>query len=446
LFVPGAIEVPGVLPEDSEAAVQSVDVAADGSFVFEQVPSPARYQLVIQKAGYATETREVELGPAQAIEGIEILLRKGDGTISGIVTGNTGSGSPFPLGGATIEASDGTTTISTVSLTEDSVGTYTVRGLPTPGVYTLTISRPDYRTETRTVSVDTAANVTGIDAQLQRATGSLSGNVTLAGEGALGGVTVTIAGGDTEITTISATTGSVGAWYVDGLPLPATYTITFSREGYVSQTLLRDIDPSGGSVDVSGVNVAMVRQNATVRGIVRDVSGLPVARATIVLTNGTITRTLVTADDPLGQFEFSNVLPGAYTLTASRQGSTAAVLLVNVTASEVRELDIQLLAQASLTGQVLRLSSANNAYVPYVNATVRLFLPANFPGTSDDAVATIQTDGNGNYTFADLEAPLEYVIAVYANPLSPDPLDSRLVLTQPSTQVTVPPFQISEVS
>jgi Carboxypeptidase regulatory-like domain len=191
--------------------------------------------------------------------------------------------------------------------------------------------------------------------------------------------------------------------------------------------------------------VSMIRQAATVQGLVRGVTGQPVARASVVLTNGTVTRTFSTADDPLGRFEFANVVPGAYTLTASLPGATPAVLLVNVTASEVRELDIPLQAQASLTGQVLRLSSASNTYVPFADATVRLFLPGSFPGSSQDALAEVLTDANGNYTFLDLEAHADYVVAVYANDASPDPLDSRLVSTVPSTQVTVPPFQIAQV-
>lgn len=443
--------VPGQIDEGTDAAVQSVDVDANGEFFFETVPSPASYQLVIEKPGYASATRDVVLLPAEDVRGIEMALRRGDGVIRGSVSTGTGAGAVSPLGGATIEASDGSTVISTVSLTEDSIGSFVLRGLPTPAVYTLTITREGYRTETRTVNVpsptESAPEVGPIDVQLQRATGSLAGTVSLAGEGALGGVTVTISGGEADVTTISATTGAVGQWFVDGLDMPATYTITFSRPGYVSQTRLQDLDPSRGAIDVAGIDVSMVRQNGVVRGVVRGVGGQPVARATVSLTDGTTTRTVLTADDPLGRFDLSGVAPGAYTMTVSLTGATPSVLLVNLAPSEVTELDVQLEAQASLFGSVEVFSDDANDYVPFEGAVVRLFLPGNFPGPAESAVAEFTVGADGTFAFLALEAPQDYVIAVYSNATNPNALDSRLVLTQPSTALEVtPPFRIAEVS
>ncbi len=47
--------VPGVADPDANALVDEVTVSADGSFLFEEVPSPANYQLIVDKAGFATE-------------------------------------------------------------------------------------------------------------------------------------------------------------------------------------------------------------------------------------------------------------------------------------------------------------------------------------------------------------------------------------------------------
>ena len=58
-------------------------MSADGSFLFEDVPSPATYQLIVDKEGFATEVRDVVLGAAQDLDGIEIVLREGDGVVSG---------------------------------------------------------------------------------------------------------------------------------------------------------------------------------------------------------------------------------------------------------------------------------------------------------------------------------------------------------------------------
>ena len=136
--------VAGVVEEDSQALVDEVTVSADGSFLFEEVPSPATYQLVVDKPGFATEVREVRLGAAQELDGIEVVMREGDGVVSGRIESPAG-----PLGGVTVEATDGTTTVSTVSLTLDDVGFFAVRSLPTPGQYTVTFEREGFTSETR---------------------------------------------------------------------------------------------------------------------------------------------------------------------------------------------------------------------------------------------------------------------------------------------------------
>jgi hypothetical protein len=98
----------------------------------------------VRKTGFATETRDVVVGPAEAVKGIEIVLREGDGVISGRIQDANG-----PLGGTTVEATDGTTKISTVSLTDTDVGFFALRSLPTPATYTVTIKRAGFQSYTK---------------------------------------------------------------------------------------------------------------------------------------------------------------------------------------------------------------------------------------------------------------------------------------------------------
>lgn len=436
--------VPGVV-SDTPASVKAVEVSADGTFLFEAVPSPAEYQLIVEKPGYAPATRDVVVGPAETVEGIEVVLRKGDGVIRGSVQGDG-----VPLGGATIVATDGTTRITTVSLTDGSVGSFSLRALPTPATYTLTVSKDGYTTETRTIALTTGQQVDQIAIALTGATGSMSGTTTLQGAAGLGGVTVTVSGGgiangDGTVATTTVSSGAVGTWFIDDLPIPATYTVTFAKDGLVSQVRLVDLDPLTGAVDAVGVDVELSPDHAVVTGIVRGSDGTPVAMATAELSDGTTTRRLATAHDPLGRFTFDDVPPGAYTLTANLPGTTQAVVLVNVTAGEVRELDLRLDAQASLTGRVTLFDAASATYQSLAGATVRLYPTASFPGPASSAIASVVTDASGNFTFTSLDAPENFVIAVFATASSPDPVDSRLVLTQPSTQVVVPTFQLLEL-
>ncbi len=434
--ITATLVVPSTDTTGVAAEVRTVDVGADGSFIFEQVPSPASYQLVVSKVGFATETRDVVVGPAQTVENIDIVLRKGDGTITGRINDQTG-----PLGGATIEATDGTNKITTVSLTDGDIGAFALRALTNGQTYTLTITRDGYTTETRTVPLTTAAVDSGT-ISLAKATGSVAGTVSQNGVGAAGGITVTVSAGETTFTTFTASSGAVGTYFIDDLPIPATYTVTFSGAGLVSQVRVQDLDPSNASADATGVDVSLGRSTANVGGVVHSPDGTPLAGASVVLSDGTISRTLVTANDPVGRFAFSTVPAGTYTLTATLPGTSAAVRLVTVVADTDQDLDISVEAQASITGQVRLLDAATGTYLPLPGATVRLFNPPDFPGAPSTAVQTAVTDANGNYTFTALAAPQNFVIAVYQTAASADALDSQLILTQPSTQLTAAPFNI----
>jgi hypothetical protein len=239
--------------------------------------------------------------------------------------------------------------------------------------------------------------------------------------------------------------------------VPATYTITFSREGLVSQTRLVDLDPLAGRGSAGGIDARMVSSTAIVRGLVRSAGGLPVAGATVQLNDGSETRGLLSANDPLGRFEFADVEPGAYTLTASLPGTSPAVLLVNVIAADIVDLPVNLEPQASLFGRVLVLDPTTGQFVPFgpcpvpptagppCGAVVRLFDADDFPGLPSQAVAGVATDGNGGYTFPSLPAPDDFVVSVYVGEAT-DPLDSVLVQTQPSQAAEVPTFQIRQAT
>jgi hypothetical protein len=431
--------VPGAADENTTALVEEVAVSADGAFLFEDVPSPATYQLIVDKEGFATEVRDVRLRAAQDLEGIEVVMREGDGVVSGRVQSPSG-----PLGGVTVEATGGDVEVSTVSLTLDDVGAFAVRTLPTPGQYTLTFERDGYESATRTVDLAAGQQLPGVSVTLAPTTGAISGTVSQQGVGPVGGVTVTVRGPEVELSTTTASVGAPGSYVFDDLPVPATYTITFSKPGLVSQSRLEDLDPLAGRAIVTGVDTLMVPSTATISGTVRSAGGTPVSGAQVLLNDGSVTLEMSSADDPLGRFRFSRVRPGAYTLTATLQGTSPAVLLVNVIAADAVDLDVQLEEQASLFGQVLVLDSATGQFVPFANATVRLFPAEAFPGGASEAV--VATDGAGNYRFAGLTAPDDFVVAVYASPTAADPLDSELVQSQPSTAVPVPTFMIRQAT
>jgi len=422
--------VAGQVDPSTDAVVATVEVGPDGSFVLPDVPSPGEFEMVVSKPGFATETRPVVLEPGQPLEGVEVTLRPGNGIIDGSVTGPTG-----PLGGATVVATDGTEQIETVSLTEGTVGSFTLRNLAVPGQYTVTVSRDGFAPESRTIALEEGQSSVPFTARLLPAIGSIQGRALIDGAPARG-LTVAISGGEVNRTTAVLSQGTAaGTYSFFGLPAPATYTLTFSGAGTIPQVRVIDLDPASGNENVGGVDVALSEERTTVRGLVLDVDGSPASQATVVFTAGIDPLTQLTADEPeTGTFAFSGVAPGAYTLTASRTGTEQVVILVNVSASTpTPAITVQLGVAASITGIV-------DGFDPALeNATVRLFEPSLFPV---QALAETQTDDTGSYSFLSLDAPASYVVAVYASTTAADPLDSEVVRTEPGVPTLVPTITV----
>ncbi|MGH9188278.1 MAG: carboxypeptidase regulatory-like domain-containing protein, partial [Acidimicrobiales bacterium] len=257
LLVPAAaIDAP------TDAVVKSAAVDATGAFRLESVPSPGSYILQLSKTGFSKTRQAVRLEAGQTVEGIEILLRRGDGSIAGRVFGPDG-----PLGGVTVTATDGANTVATVSLTEGDVGAFFLRSITTPGSFTVTFAKSGFATETLSLNLSPAQELGGISATLSKGDGSISGTVAVVGIGPAGGVSVNVTNGQDTFDTVTLTEGAVGTWLVTGLPIPSTYTVTFSGPGLANQTRSVDVDPLAGG-NVTGVDATLSRANGSIAGTV----------------------------------------------------------------------------------------------------------------------------------------------------------------------------------
>ena len=65
-----------------------------------------------------------------------------------------------------------------------------------------------------------------------------------------------------------------------------------------------------------------------------------------------------------------------------------------------------------------------------------------FPGPPAASIPQVVVGADGRYTFPSLDAPADFVVAVFNAPTSGDALDSRLVQSQPSAAVEVPVIRI----
>ena len=97
--------------------------------------------------------------------------------------------------------------------------------------------------------------------------------------------------------------------------------------------------------------------NGTVQGSVMLVTGAPIEQATVTLTNQATGAKQTTTSDAKGQFSFSNVPPGSYTVSASATGFSPAQQ--NVTVSSGQTAQVTLTMQPNLNQGFV--SGAGNA-------------------------------------------------------------------------------------
>ena len=402
------------------AVLRTVPIGSDGLFDITDIASPAVYDLVVTKTGFATESQRVDLAGGESRTGVQLRLRTGDGLISGMVTGPDG-----PLGGAVVTATTGTTTEQTVSLTEGTVGAFTLRGLVTPATYTVTVSSPGFGSQTTSVSLADGQKLTGVQLTLARSSGSLFGVVTtLPGNAPAPGVTVTVSTGTTTVATVTQSTGTVGGWTIAGLAIPSPYTVTFSRADLQSQTVAVTLDAAGNlssgstgaGVGANGISVAMTSAFAQVSGVVSqrspDGQTQPVGEAVVTLSSGADSYTVTSASEPasaVGSYQIGGVVPGTYTLSANRRGTTPTSVIVTVVAGQALTFNPVLIPPASIAGTV-----TDQQGNPQAGLEVVLFRASEYPAQPAQRTTT---NTAGAYTFADVDAPQAYVLEVRSSTL-----------------------------
>lgn len=427
---------PGEAPTQvsSGAVVRSVPVGGDGTFELTQVPSPAVYDLVTSRPGATTQVQRIDVAAGEVRTGLEIQLLDGDGSISGVVTGTDG-----PIGGASVVATFGDASVRTVSLTQDQVGAFTLRGLPTPGTFTVVVTAEGFAPATLTLDLGPGQQLTGVGATLGAAAGSLSGVVTAPGDA--GGVTVTVTDGAMTRQTVTQSSAPAGSWTVAGLRIPSTYTVTFSRADLQTQVLSVSIDGFGrvtaGAASAGQVDATMRPATARLAGLVRqsDAAGAVVGPAPNVLVTASsgaqqlAVTTASTPADAAGTFVLEGMTPGTWTVTFSRPGTRPTSMIVTLTAGEERRLEPVLVSPASIGGRVTQGGSGVSG------AIVELFLAAEY-GTAAPPVATATTDSTGAYRLPDVDAPAFYVVQVRLAPGSPPAATSPPLTLEPSEQET----------
>lgn len=430
-------QIPGSSIEGSDLApvaarLASAEVDATGEYRLEQLPTPAAYEVVVTKAGFAPQVRLISLEPGEERTDLEILLRRGGGVIAGKVVDLAGTAIP----GATVVVSDGQTQVTTRTLSESEVlGTFDVRELPTPGTYSLEVAAPGFFTETQTLTLAQDQRITDRTVVLTAAQGSITGRVVDGSSRPLGGISVKVLGPGVEVTTqtVSIPVGfdaaaadedtlddtglypaSAGTWRIDGLPVPGAYTVVFEAPGALTQAVSVDLTPGAGALR-TGIGAVLNPSTGSITGRV-FVDGTPTDTpisaedgVVVTLRSTGLTRELRPVDTPVarkGEFRFDNVPPAAYTLTVTRPGSTPQTFLVNTTEAAGFSSalgNIVLDVPAAITGRVRPFAS----FIGLRRYAIEVYTPE---AIGVPVVPRTTTDLEGNFSVAGMFAPARYVL------------------------------------
>ena len=302
------------------------------------------------------------------------------GTISPVTAG---SGASVTLSGA-----------ATKTATADASGNFTFSGL-TNGSYTVTPTKTGYTfTPASLAKTVSGANVTGANFTAQAVTWSISGTISPVAAGS--GASVTLSGAAAR----TATADASGNFTFSGLA-NGSYTVTPTKTGYT-------FTPASLAKTVSGANVTGV--NFTAQAVTWSISGTisPVAAGSgaSVTLSGAATRTATA--DASGNFTFSGLANGSYTVTPTKTGYTFTPASLAKTVSGANVTGANFTGQQSTTSSAITLdvnisgdqasSSSSTVATPafstaFGNELLLAFVATDFQSGSNTTVQSISGAG-----------------------------------------------------
>lgn len=237
-------------------------------------------------------------------------------------------------------------------------------------------------------------------------------------------------------------TNLTGNFTLSNIP-PGSQKINFSLSGYTSATVTVNIT-AGSIVNLGTIPLSLSPTTGIMKGTVTDASnGLPLEGVTITVT-GSFTGNTIT--DPDGSFIFTNVTPGAVTITASKTGYYSVTGTGTVVAGGILFFNPQLSTQpptattGNLTGKVYD-GSTNK---PSQGATISIA----------GGVSTT-TDTQGSFLIKDI-TPGTYQVAISASGyisqtyqvmiLAGVTTDMQTIYLTPSVQTTTITGKVTDAS
>lgn len=331
-------------------APTSVRTGVDGRFVLADLAGGARYDLGIQREGYAEV--EVEGVQAPTDEPLTVVLES-TCHLSGRVLDSGGRAVP----GATVMIVQARGRIASASgptftqrrgrgATADDSGSFRIEEVE-PGIVQLQAAAPGFGDgKPLELDIEPGRDVEGIDLVLPAGV-VISGRVRGPDGRAVGGARVRIIGVAARIESEFAETSSdgTGRFRLEGVK-PGSHRVEAAREGY--GRAVREVEAREGE---AGVDLTLVAAWPVSGRVVDDVGqSVAAARGALRPVEGTDEGVeTVSLDD--GRYAFPAVADGAYTLVFGREGyASSAPQRVVIEEGPIEGLEVRLPAGASLVG------------------------------------------------------------------------------------------------
>lgn len=388
---------------DEASQRRSTTTDEKGTWAFADLSATGRYLIVLSKPGYQTQ-RFLVTGAEAAAAPLELEMVPGNGRMSGTVTGPDGA-----AGGVEITLSDGTTTVTTRSATSGRVGYWEVDGLSTPSTYLVTAGTERLGAQSVLVRLEADGTRT-VNLALRSGVATLAGTVrgtdSLGGFGGLGGLTVTASAGEVTRTATTVTGDRAGTFVLPDLPVPASYTVTVSGDGYATQTRQIELTPAG----LAPLDIVMTSVGGVVEGTVTATGGGGLAGAGLTLDGPAGTYKTMAASDGSGTFRFSGIAPGQYVLTATVFGHEPGSAQVTVASGTTARADLVLtpipgdglVATSRIRGSVRDASTGGQVTCPHLRPDETCEITITGDVTDSNGVtATFEavTEPDRDYTF-----------------------------------------------
>ncbi len=295
-------------------------------------------------------------------------------SISGLITPAAGgSGASVTLSGA-----------GSGSATADASGAFTFSGLSN-GTYTLTPSRAGYTFSptSQTVTVNGTNVTTGANFTATQVTTTFTISGTISPTAGGNGATVALSGAASATTTANAS----GAYTFTGLA-NGTYTVTPSHAGYTFGPVSQIATVNGANV--AGINFTATVQTAPTFSISGTISPTAGGSGATVVLSGVVTASTTT--DSSGNYSFSGLANGNYTVTPSHTGYTFSPINQSAPVNGANVTGINFTATAQ-TAPTYSISGTISPAAGGDLATVTLSGAAN---------TTAIANASGSYTFTGL--------------------------------------------